>query len=225
MSRRTIHRILVVCCATVTATLSVDGALSAALAQQHEERGGRHDLAGDSIPLQTEHFPRRPGLLVEIGEQFLKFGPLSRGIRLPTGAVWRPALWVFGTYRSSVRSFDNSVSENGEWAHRLDIFANLRLTGTERVLIGFRPADEFGGVGYNFGAGVDQGSGRRRRGYLQSSPVERNDVLFSRCHCPKLGVVSTGRCPCRDRSDRHDLWDDRGYRNRWRRSLLHEQQP
>ncbi len=157
MSRRTIHRILVVCCATVTATLSVDGALSAARAQQHEEMGCRHDLAGDSIPLQTDHFPKRPRLLLEIGEDFLNSGHLSQGIRLPTGAVWRPALWVFGTYRSSVQSFDDGANENGEWAHRLDIFANLRLTGTERVLIGFRPADEFGGVGYNFDSGIDQG--------------------------------------------------------------------
>lgn len=156
MSLRAIHGMLALCCAT-TAILSVDGHLSAASAQQHEEKGRRHDLATESIPLQTDDFPKRPRLLLEIGEQFLSSGPLSRGIQLPTGAVWRPALWIFGTYRSSVQGFDNGVNEIGEWAHRLDIFANLRLTGTERVLIGFRPADEFGGVGYNFGSGVDDG--------------------------------------------------------------------
>lgn len=156
MSLRAIHGMLALCCAT-TAILSVEGHLSAASAQQHEEKGRRHDLATESIPLQTDDFPKRPRLLLEIGEQFLSSGPLSRGIQLPTGAVWRPALWIFGTYRSSVQGFDNGVNEIGEWAHRLDIFANLRLTGTERVLIGFRPADQFGGVGYNFGSGVDDG--------------------------------------------------------------------
>ncbi len=153
MNHQPIHRILALCSATVTATLWVDGAW----AQQHEEDGRGHGLAADPIPLQTDHFPKRPRLLLEIGERFLDSGHLSQGIRLPTGAVWRPALWVFGTYRSSVQGFDNGVTENGEWAHRLDIFANLRLTGTERVLIGFRPADEFGGLGYNFGSGITDG--------------------------------------------------------------------
>ncbi len=157
MSHRTIHKVLAVCCATVTATLWIDGALSAAWAQQHEEKGRRHDLASEPIPLQTDHFPKRPRLLLEIGEDFLNTGELSRGLRLPTGAVWRPALWGFGVFRSSLQSFDDGVNNTDEWANRLDVFGNLRLTGTERVLIGFRLADESGGVGYTFGSGMDDG--------------------------------------------------------------------
>ncbi len=106
MRHRTIHGILKVFCVTVTATLWIDGALSAAWAQQHEEEGRRHDLASEPMPLQTDDFPKRPRLLLEIGENFLNTGQLSRGLRLPTGAVWRPALWGFGVFRSSLQSFD-----------------------------------------------------------------------------------------------------------------------
>ena len=155
MRHRPIGVVLAVC-STVMAMLSVGGGCSSAAAQEPED-GRRGALVGDSVPLQTDDLPKRPRLLLELGEHLLNSGPLSRGIRLPTGAVWRPALWVFGRYRSSVQSFDNGLSEDGEWAQRFDVFANLRLTGTERVLIGFRPADEFGGVGYNFGSTVDNG--------------------------------------------------------------------
>ncbi|NKB70983.1 MAG: hypothetical protein GKR89_28260 [Candidatus Latescibacteria bacterium] len=70
--------------------------------------------------------------------------------KIPTGAVWRPALWVFGRYRTAVQSFEQSGPRTSEWANRLDLFANLRLTGTERLLVGLRPLDALGGAGYNF---------------------------------------------------------------------------
>lgn len=126
---------------------------------QEEHGESAHGLSEEHVPLQKEAQPERPRLLVELGEKFLATGPMSEGIELPTGAVWRPALWVFGNYRSAVQSFDGAAGgpsaggsvTNSEWANRLDVFANLRLSGTERVLVGFRPLDETGGVGYNFG--------------------------------------------------------------------------
>jgi hypothetical protein len=83
----------------------------------------------------------RPRSLLELGEPFLNTGPLSRGWHLPGGAVWQPSFLLFGTYRNAVQTFDDGKTRFSEWAHRLDVFGNLQLTGTERVLIGLRPFD------------------------------------------------------------------------------------
>jgi hypothetical protein len=85
----------------------------------------------------------RPDLLLESNERFLAAGELSEGIVLPTCAVWRPSFWVWGTYRSAIGHRNNQRGRNfTEWANRLDLFGQLNLTGTERVLVGMRPLDE-----------------------------------------------------------------------------------
>ncbi|MGI9413668.1 MAG: hypothetical protein ACR2PM_08360 [Hyphomicrobiales bacterium] len=77
---------------------------------------------------------------IEIGPEFLNTGNLEPGIELPTGAIWTPSLWMFGDYRTGIGYFDNRVArKSAEWAHRLDLFFNLQLSGTERVLLGFTP--------------------------------------------------------------------------------------
>ena len=107
---------------------------------------GKHDdphteLAEHPIGLQA--IPERPPLVIETDEPFLSPGWLQEGIEIPTGAVWRPALWVFGTYRNGVNYFDNpSGTRLAEWAHRLDLFAQVNFTGTERLLFGLRPLDQ-----------------------------------------------------------------------------------
>jgi hypothetical protein len=86
--------------------------------------------------------PSRPPLLVEKNGDFLGPGFLSPGIELPTGAVWRPSLWVFGTNRFAVQRFeDHQTTNTAEVVDRLDLFTQLNLTGTERLLIGVRPLD------------------------------------------------------------------------------------
>jgi hypothetical protein len=108
-------------------------------------------FSDEPIPLQTEGFPQRPKPLVEAGEDFLGTGTLSQGIELPTGAVWQPSLLVFGTLRTALQTFDTGDERFSEWANRLDLFAQLRLSGTERVILGLRPLDENGRfTGYNF---------------------------------------------------------------------------
>ena len=94
-------------------------------------------------PLQLEGFPERPAPLLELGDKFLGPGNLQRGFTLPGGAVWSPNLWVYGTMRSAVQTFDpGTAARTTEWANRLDIFANLQLAATERILVGFRPVDQ-----------------------------------------------------------------------------------
>lgn len=95
------------------------------------------------VPIGLQAVPDRPPLLLETNELFLGPGYLSQGIEVGTGAVWRPSLWVFGTYRTGIQYFDNRAATNvTEWVQRLDLFGQLNLTGTERLLVGIRPFDE-----------------------------------------------------------------------------------
>jgi hypothetical protein len=108
----------------------------------HSEHDEPHtELDHHAIGLQS--VPDRPPLLLELNEEFLGAGFLEQGVVTPTGAVWRPALWVFGTYRTGANYFDGGTGPAvGEWANRLDLFAQLNLSGTERILFGMRPLDE-----------------------------------------------------------------------------------
>ncbi|MCB1225972.1 MAG: hypothetical protein KDK99_09210 [Verrucomicrobiales bacterium] len=92
------------------------------------------------------------------GDRFLSPGPIDPGIVLPTKATWRPYFTAFGTLRSGLQTFHQGSKDITEWANRLDIFGNLYLTGTERILIGFRPLDYEGRFsGYSFGGSKPQG--------------------------------------------------------------------
>jgi hypothetical protein len=87
--------------------------------------------------------PDRPPLILELGDPFLAPGNLRAGFELPTGAVWQPRLWVFGTLRTALQTFDNGVTPpTPEWVNRFDLFANLQLTGTEKIVFGIRPLDK-----------------------------------------------------------------------------------
>ena len=104
-------------------------------------------LSDEAIPLQLEGFPERPKPLLELGEPFLGTGTLDRGFQLPTGAVWQPSFLVFGTFRTAIQSFEPATGPTDritEWANRLDLFANLALSGTERLVVGIRALDEDG---------------------------------------------------------------------------------
>ena len=86
--------------------------------------------------------PDRPPLLLEWNGDFLGRGELSQGIELPTGAIWRPSLWVFGTNRVAFQFFEDHKTTNSlELVERLDLFTQLNLSGTERLLLGLRPFD------------------------------------------------------------------------------------
>ena len=98
-----------------------------------------------SDPLLGDRLPARPELAVEVGNGFLDTGKLDAGFEVPIiGAVWQPRLWAYAINRTAVQSYDNgapnSVRET-EIANRLDLFVNLQLTGTEKILLGLRSLD------------------------------------------------------------------------------------
>ena len=98
------------------------------------------ELDDHAIGLQP--LPSRPDLLLETNERFLGGGLLEQGVELPTGAVWRPSFWVFGQFRTGISHLNNRRGAKfTEWANRLDLFGQLNLSGTERLLIGMRPLD------------------------------------------------------------------------------------
>ena len=99
--------------------------------------------------LETEDLPPRTGPIIELGRGINETGPLSPGIEMPWGAVWQPALWIYGSQRVAVLSTDGNRrtrpgGDLAEVATRMDLFANLQLTGTERFQAHLRPMDARG---------------------------------------------------------------------------------
>lgn len=132
-------------------------------------------LPAEPFPLVTEGMERTEPL-IELFEPFLGTGDISSGFRLPTGAVWQPQLLVWGNYRTALQSYDtgDGVDLASEWANRLDLFAQLKLSGTERILISARPLDKDGEFsGYKFRpedgteGDVDGLNGRMRTLYFE----------------------------------------------------------
>ena len=106
------------------------------------DHDGEHEesrITDRYIPLQLEGFPRRPKPLLELGPPFLGTGRIGRGFTIPGGAVWTPSLVLFGTLRTGFGTEDTGGARDSRWANRLDLFGNLALTGTERVVVGLRP--------------------------------------------------------------------------------------
>lgn len=103
-------------------------------------------LSDQCIPLAD--LPNRPRALLELGEPFLGTGTMSPGFKIPGGAVWQPAFLAFGTVRTAAQGGTFGPSEQrqtlGEAAARFDLFGNLYLTQTERVVVGLRPLDQGG---------------------------------------------------------------------------------
>lgn len=87
----------------------------------------------------------RNGPLIEFGDLFLSTGRLNDPVVLPTGAVWNPSLWIFGSYRAALQGVDHDNREaHIEAVNRLDVVANLQLSGTERIVVGVTPLHDGG---------------------------------------------------------------------------------
>ncbi len=135
--------------ASLLLTLSV---LSADSETGGDDSHAKHSsrLPDEAIELQLEGFPERPGFLLELGNPYLGTGRIEKGVRLPTGAIWQPTLIAFGTFRIAGQTFETTDltgagdDRTSELTARLDLFFNLQLSGTERLVIGFRPFDTNG---------------------------------------------------------------------------------
>lgn len=124
--------------------------------EEHEKgNAGEHDkkshanehgsrLPDENIPFDPDNFPKRPKPILEMGEPFKGTGTLGPGFQLPTGAVWQPSLLVFGTLRAGVQSNNLNDARVSEAVARLDLFTNLQLSGSERLVLGFRNLDQDG---------------------------------------------------------------------------------
>lgn len=130
--------------------------------------GGESYAAGGALDeeplpyLSDGDLPDRTPPIIEIGPRFLGTGSISEGFELPTGAVWQPALWVFGDYRTALNYVaDDDTGDLEEWANSMDLFANLQISGTERVLLGINPLQENGNSSGYIGRPKGNGNGTR----------------------------------------------------------------
>lgn len=111
--------------------------------EQAEEEDDHSRLSDECRPLAE--IPERPRPLLEVGEPFLGTGTLGSGFEIPGGAVWQPAFLAFGTLRTAVQGLSTSEQDPlAEAVGRMDLFGNLYLTQTERLVVGIRPLDRDG---------------------------------------------------------------------------------
>ncbi|MEO6624029.1 MAG: hypothetical protein ABIN37_04265 [Burkholderiaceae bacterium] len=110
---------------------------------------GHSRLSDQPVPFRgPDEMPPLTPPILEFGDVFLRPGNIKPGFTLPTGAVWQPRFWIFGTLRSSFAGYDTggaparAARHRVEWFNRADIFGNLQLTGSERLLIGITPLSD-----------------------------------------------------------------------------------
>ncbi|MDX2227579.1 MAG: hypothetical protein SFY92_10890, partial [Verrucomicrobiae bacterium] len=118
-------------------------------------------LSDRKTPLQLDLFPDRPAPLFETkNNPYFGVADITPGFESLTGAWWQPQFFIFGYYRNGVQTLDTGVGKNSritEWVNRLDLFANLNVTPTERLVLGVRPFDlQDSFSGYQFEPAPDQ---------------------------------------------------------------------
>lgn len=126
---------------SATAILAASGPVWAASGQS-----GPY-LSTEPAPIKPpEEMPERVPPLIQWGDDFLGTGNIPSGWELPTGAVWIPALWVYGDARVGLQHVDPGTG--GEDSTSLISSAtfnfNLKLSGTERLFAQITPLDKDG---------------------------------------------------------------------------------
>lgn len=108
-------------------------------------------ISDEVLPYPAKTVERLTPLL-EIGDPFLGRGPIKPGIETPAGQMLQPSFLLYGSLRTALQTYDNGFSSRSEQSNRIDLHGNLHLSGTERVVISFRPLDRESGeyTGYDF---------------------------------------------------------------------------
>jgi len=89
---------------------------------------------------EQDDLPKGPRPLIEFGQGYLEEGPYKYEFELPTGMVVSPGLVFFGNFNTGFEVTDNGVADTtAELVTTLNLFANLTLSGTERILVGVSP--------------------------------------------------------------------------------------
>ncbi len=84
--------------------------------------------------------PERPTPLFELWQGYVEGGAYDYEFELPTGMVVSPGLVLFGNLNTGLEITDNGVADTSTtFVTTLNLFLNLTLSGTERILIGISP--------------------------------------------------------------------------------------
>ena len=134
---------LAACCLSCASWMGCVSSKGEFAYQDGEQEESPSRLSDEVIPLQYDDVPDRPQPLLEIGNPFFSPGDLISGKQVPGGAVWQTSLLVYGTLRTGVAAVERDGRQS-DWANRLDLFADLSLTRTERFFLALRPLDEEG---------------------------------------------------------------------------------
>ncbi len=102
---------------------------------------------------ELKDLPERPTPLFELWQGYVEGGAYEFEFELPTGMVVSPGLVLFGNLDTGLEITDNGVADTSSaWVTRLNLFLNLTLSGTERILLGVSPLTRENGIQsqYNF---------------------------------------------------------------------------
>ncbi len=104
-----------------------------------------------------------PRPVLEIGQPQYVEGPFQQAdgfVNLGQKNILAPALQVFGDFRTAIAANDVGADTVYEFANRMNLDVDLKLTATERVHAFFRPLDRGGKfLGYRWGDKGDNNGG------------------------------------------------------------------
>ena len=84
--------------------------------------------------------PLRPEPLFELWQDYVEQGPYLHEFELPTGMVVSPGLVFFGNINTGLEFTDSGAGDpSAEWVTTANLFLNMTLSGTERILLGISP--------------------------------------------------------------------------------------
>ncbi len=89
---------------------------------------------------EAQDLPLRPAPLFELWQDYVEQGPYQYEFELPTGMIVSPGLVFFGNINTGLEFTDSGAGDpSAEWVTTANLFLNMTLSGTERILLGISP--------------------------------------------------------------------------------------